>query len=91
MFGVVRHCLGLRSSPQQIVRALTSICLKGHPYRVSYEIIYNCIYNQPVGELKRELVACLRQAHNKRLPRSKGWDRRDQISTCSASTFACQS
>ena len=28
---------------------------------------------------KRELVACLRQAHNKRLPRSKGQDRRGQI------------
>ena len=27
--------------------------------------IYNCIYAQPVGELKRELVACLRHTHNK--------------------------
>jgi IS30 family transposase len=34
---------------------------------------------QPVGELKRELVACLRHAHNKRVPRSKGQDRRGQI------------
>jgi len=48
-------------------------------YRVSHETIYNCIYAQPVGELKRELVACMRQAHNKRLPRSKGQDRRGQI------------
>lgn len=32
-----------------------------------------------MGELKRELVACLRQAHTKREPRSKGLDRRGQI------------
>lgn len=79
MFGVVRHCLGLRWSPQQIALTLASIYPKDHPYRVSHETIYNCIYAQPVGELKRELVACLRQAHNKRLPRSKGQDRRGQI------------
>ncbi len=29
--------------------------------------------------VRRELVACLRQAHNKRTPRSKGQDRRGQI------------
>ncbi len=52
---------------------------KGHEYRVSHETIYHCIYAQPVGELKRELVAALRHAHNKRVPRSKGKDRRGQI------------
>jgi len=46
---------------------------------VSHETIYNCIYAQPVGELKRELIATLRHAHNKRVPRSKGQDRRGQI------------
>jgi IS30 family transposase len=46
---------------------------------VSHETIHNCIYVQPVGELRRELIACLRQAHNKRTPRSKGQDRRRQI------------
>ena len=39
----------------------------------------NCIYAQPVGELRKELIACMRQAHNKRVPRSKGQDRRGQI------------
>jgi IS30 family transposase len=29
--------------------------------------------------LRKELIACLRQAHNKRVPRSKGQDRRGQI------------
>jgi IS30 family transposase len=60
---------------------MTLACLfpKGHQYRVSHETIYTCIYAQPVGELKRELIASLRHAHNKRVPRSKGQDRRGQI------------
>lgn len=79
LFGVVRQCLGWRWSPEQIALTLAGIYPKGHACRVSHETIYNCIYAQPVGELKRELVACLRQARNKRTPRSKGDDRRGQI------------
>jgi IS30 family transposase len=79
MFAVVRRLLGLRWSPEQIALTLAALYPKGHGYRVSSEIIYNCIYAQPVGELKHELVACLRQVHNKRVPRSKGQDRRGQI------------
>ena len=48
--------------------------------RVSHETIYNGIYAQPRGELKRELIACLRMARAKRWPRSRGEDRRGQIS-----------
>jgi IS30 family transposase len=33
----------------------------------------------PVGELKHELMKALRQAHNKRGPRSKGKNPRGQI------------
>lgn len=54
---------------------------------MSYETIYNCIYAMPVGELRKELIATLRHAHNKRLPRSKGKDRRARSPTCSA--FMC--
>lgn len=79
MFEVVRRLLGIRWSPEQIALTLAALYPKGHGYRVSTETIYNCIYAQPVGELKRELVACLRHAHNKRVPRSKGQDRRGQI------------
>lgn len=79
LFGVVHHFLLQRWSPEQIALALARLYPKGHEYRVSHETIYNCIYAQPVGELKRDLIACLRQAHNKRLPRSKGQDRRGQI------------
>lgn len=79
MFEVVRRLLGIRWSPEQIALTLAALYPKGHGYCVSTETIYNCIYAQPVGELKRELVACLRHAHNKRVPRSKGQDRRGQI------------
>jgi IS30 family transposase len=79
MFGVVQHFLQLRWPPEQIALVLARLYPKGHEYRVSHETIYNCIYAQPVGELRRELIACPRQAKNKRVPRSKGQDRRGQI------------
>jgi hypothetical protein len=31
------------------------------------------------GELRRELIACLRRAQSKRMPRSRGEDRRGQL------------
>ena len=43
------------------------------------QTIYNVIYAQPRGELKRELIACLRMARAKRWPRSRGEDRRGQM------------
>ncbi|MEY4717570.1 MAG: hypothetical protein RL563_188 [Pseudomonadota bacterium] len=67
LFGVVHHFLKQRWSPEQIALAQSALYPKGHEYRVSHETIYNCIYAQPVGELKRELIACLRQAKNKRV------------------------
>src|SRR5207237_5851810 len=40
---------------------------------------YTAIYAHPKGELRRELVALLRRRHGKRMPRSRGQDRRGQI------------
>jgi len=79
LFSVVSHFLHLRWSPEQIALTLAAVYPKGHEHRVSRETIYNCIYAQPVGELKCELIATLRHAHSKRVPRSKGQDRRGQI------------
>ena len=62
MFKVVSSLLGKRWSPEQIALTLAALYPKGHGYRVSTESIYNCIYAQPVGEFRRELVACLRHA-----------------------------
>ena len=79
LFEQVRTWLGLFWSPQQIAAHLAKL----HPHegalRVCHETIYNAIYAQPRGELKRELVACLRMARAKRWPRSGGEDRRGQM------------
>ena len=46
---------------------------------VSHETIYTAIYAQPRGELRRQLIACLRHGHSTRLSRKRGTDRRGQI------------
>ena len=47
---------------------------------VSHETIYTAIYAQPRGELRRQLIACLRHGHSTRMSRTRGTDRRGQIS-----------
>ena len=79
LFGVVQHFLARGWSPSQIAGTL-KLMWPDEPQRtVSHESIYTCIYAQPRGELKKELVSCLRMARAKRWPRSKGEDRRGQI------------
>ncbi len=46
---------------------------------VSHESIYTAIYAHPRGELRRQLVACLRHGHSTRLPQTRGKDRRGHI------------
>jgi IS30 family transposase len=45
----------------------------------SHETIYNAIYAHPRGELRRQLIACLRHGRSTRMPRKRGTDRRGQI------------
>ena len=47
--------------------------------RVSHEAIYQTIYAVPRGELRRELLACLRQGKPHRGRRSKDGERRGRI------------
>ena len=49
-------------------------------HTVSHEIIYTYIYAMPKVELRKDLIACLRRAKAKRMPRSRGEDRRGQMS-----------
>jgi IS30 family transposase len=44
LFGVVKHFLQQRWSPEQIALTQAALYPKGHDYRVSHETIYNCIY-----------------------------------------------
>jgi IS30 family transposase len=46
---------------------------------VCHETIYVALYALPRGELRRELLACLRQGRQARRPRGRGSDRRDRI------------
>ena len=68
-----------RWSPEQIA----GILARGFPdtasYRVSHETIYTAVYLVPRGELRKELIGCLRQGRSTRKPRTRGTDRRGQI------------
>jgi IS30 family transposase len=48
--------------------------------RVSHETIYLALYALPRGELRKELLAQLRQGHKTRRPRARGQDRRGGLS-----------
>jgi IS30 family transposase len=68
-----------RHSPQQIAGILRRM----HPTEparvVSHETIYTAIYAMPRGELRREIIACLRQGHRRRRSRARGEERRGRL------------
>ena len=47
--------------------------------QVSHETLYAYIYAEPRGELRKSLIQALRQSHKRRLPRSRGQDRRGRL------------
>jgi IS30 family transposase len=71
--------LDWRWSPQQISGTLKRVFPNDPTHHVSHETIYSAIYAQPRGELRRQLIACLRRGHSTRMPRTRGVDRRGQI------------
>ena len=46
---------GAAWSPEQIALTLGRIYPKTHKSRVSHEMIYNCLYDHPVGELRLDI------------------------------------
>jgi transposase, IS30 family len=78
-WGVVLTLLQWRWSPQQIAATLRRVFPDEPDRHVSHETIYTAIYAQPRGELRRQLIACLRHGRSTRMPRSRGADRRGQI------------
>lgn len=78
-FAAVQRLLRLGWSPQQVAGILRNACPDDVGHRVSHETIYSAIYVLPRGELRTQLVACLRQGRSTRKPRSRGTDRRGRI------------
>ena len=76
---VVLTLLDWRWSPQQIAGTLKRVFPNEPERHVSHETIYTAIYAQPRGELRRQLIACLRRGRSTRMPRTRGDDRRGQI------------
>ena len=79
LWPLITHLLGWLWSPQQIARTLRVMWPDEPDLQVSHETIYNAIYAHPKGELRKELIACLRQGRSTRKSRSVGTDRRGQI------------
>lgn len=79
LWGVVCELLRWKWSPQEIAATLKRAYPQQSQHHVSHETIYSAIYAYPKGELRKELIACLRQNRTKRMPRSRGQDRRGRI------------
>ncbi len=62
-------------SPEQISNRLRADFPDDESMRISHEAIYQALYVQSRGALKRELVACLRTGRALRVPRSRARQR----------------
>ncbi|MDX1300341.1 MAG: helix-turn-helix domain-containing protein, partial [Pseudomonas sp.] len=68
-FELVAHMLRECLSPEQIAGKLRSMNIPSlRDAYVCRETIYNAIYALPVGELRKELIICLRQSKATRRP-----------------------
>ncbi len=82
LFAEVTRLLRLQWSPEQIAgrrKRLEDGAAVSSGVPVSHEAIYQAIYAVPRGELRRVLLACLRQAKPQRGRRSKDGERRGRI------------
>ena len=62
-------------SPEQIARRLPIEFPDDESMRISHEALYQALYVQGRGALRRELVACLRTGRALRVPRARARDR----------------
>src|SRR3954468_18349882 len=82
LFAEGAKLLRLQWSPEQIAgrrKRLEEGTELSSGLRVSHEAIYQAVYAVPRGELRREVLACLRQAKPQRGRRSKDGERRGRI------------
>ncbi|MDP1941963.1 MAG: IS30 family transposase, partial [Gallionella sp.] len=66
-------------SPEQIAGTLKGMHPDQPSERVSHETIYHTLYAMPRGELRRELIACLRWSRDKRRSKTRALDGRGHI------------
>ena len=71
--------LRLRWSPEQIAQRLKMEYPHEVNMQISHESIYTYLYVLPRGELRKELLLCLRQAQRTRRKRTKAHTNRGQI------------
>jgi len=76
---IVQAKLELRLSPEQIAAHLKRVFVDDPLMQVSHETIYQSIYVQGRGALRRELAICLRTGRALRRPRRKANERRGRI------------
>ena len=79
LFGVVVGHLKKKWSPEQIAGTLKGMHPDQPSERVSHETIYHTLYAMPRGELRRELIACLRWSRDKRRSKTRAPDGRGHI------------
>jgi len=75
----VQQHLEMKWSPEQISARLTAEFPRRRKMRVSHETIYQSIYVQGRGALRRELASSLRTGRALRKPRRTGEERRGRI------------
>jgi IS30 family transposase len=75
----VQRQLRDKDSPEQISRRLVLDFPDDPEMRVSHETIYQSLYVQGRGALRRELSVCLRTGRTRRKPRRKTEERRGRI------------
>jgi IS30 family transposase len=71
-------------SPEQIAGRRKTMYPDEPTQRVSHETIYLALYALPRGELRKALLAQLRQGHAARRPRGRGQDRRGGLKNMTA-------
>lgn len=71
LFEIVVSYLKKNWSPEQIAGTLQRMYPDNPQQRVSHETIYHTLYAMPRGELRRELIACLRWSRDKRRSKTR--------------------
>ncbi|MGY5124353.1 IS30 family transposase [Streptomyces nigrescens] len=71
----IQECLNLRWSPEQICQALRIAFPDRPEMHVTHETVYQALYVQGRGELRRDLVKALRTGRARRKPRRQAQQR----------------